>query len=53
MTSATYAWYCGRFLGICQMLREPKLYRDQQAIIEQLLVIEQDYQRERAREECA
>ena len=44
-----YAWYCGRFAGVCQMLRQPAVYKDRDALIEQLLCIAADYEQERER----
>ena len=48
-----YAWYCGRFYGVCEMLRQPSIYTDHNKIIEQLLMVADDYQQEREREGLA
>jgi len=52
MTIGNYAWYVGRFLGCCEMLREPELYtRDE--VIKQMLVIQDEYEREKAEKKAA
>ncbi len=41
-----YAWYCGRFLGCCEMLRKPDVYT-RELVIEQLLQVQDEYEHEK------
>lgn len=47
-----YAHYCGRFDAVCTMLRQPGTY-DHELAIEQLLMIQDDYLKEREGESDA
>ena len=50
MTNEAYAWYCGRFAGVAQMLRQPEVYKNRDLLIEQLIEVADDYEREREEE---